>query len=347
VRLGAGLLAVACVTLGAALAHATVLEPEPVNDGVITGDAFPKSLSEYAFFQDGRAQDPSARVHPYALNTPLWSDGAEKLRFLYLPEGTQLSAEGEGLLQFPVGAAIIKTFAFGEGPDRRLIETRVLLHRAEGWVALPYRWNAEQTEATLALAGGRIDLTTPAGEAISYAIPNKNQCKSCHSKDGQVIPIGPKVRNLPVQWLMAMERRGLTKDVQVLVPTEGLRVGGPRMPDWEHRAEDKTDVLARAYLDVNCAHCHQPGGGASNSGLDLRWEQSDAHAIGIMKRPVAAGRGAGGHDFSILPREPDKSILLYRIDSAEPGIAMPELGKSSVDREGVAVVRKWILEMQQ
>ena len=73
-----------------------------------------------------------------------------------------------------------------------MIETRVLLHRADGWVALPYRWNAEQTDATLALAGGRIDLTTPAGEAISYAIPNKNQCKTCHGKDGQVIPIGPK-----------------------------------------------------------------------------------------------------------------------------------------------------------
>ena len=80
--------------------------------------------------------------------------GRRKLRFIYLPEGTQLAADGEGLLLFPVGAAIIKTFAFGEGEERRLIETRVLLHRADGWVALPYRWNAEQTEATLALAGG-------------------------------------------------------------------------------------------------------------------------------------------------------------------------------------------------
>lgn len=102
-----------------------------------------------------------------------------------------------------MGAAIIKTFAFGTGAERRLIETRVLLHRADGWVALPYRWNAEQTEATLALAGGRVNLTTPGGEAISYAIPNKNQCKSCHSKDGAVIPIGPKARNLSAQWLGA------------------------------------------------------------------------------------------------------------------------------------------------
>ncbi len=336
-RRGAGLLGLAVLALGGAMAHGTVLEPPPVNDTAITGAAFPKALSEFGFFQDGRAQDPAARVHAYALNTPLWSDGAEKLRFIYLPEGTRLTADGEGLLQFPVGAAIIKTFAFGEGAERRLIETRVLLHRAEGWVALPYRWNAEQTDATLALAGGRIDLTTPAGEAISYAIPNKNQCKTCHSKDGEVIPIGPKARNLSIDWLGDMSARGvLAGDIS----------GGNRLPDWRTHATGPAEPLARAYLDVNCAHCHQPGGGASNSGLDLRWEQQDAHAIGIAKRPVAAGRGAGGHDFSVVPGQPDKSILLYRMDSAEPGIAMPELGKSSVDKQGVAVVRRWIAEMK-
>jgi uncharacterized repeat protein (TIGR03806 family) len=336
VRRGAGLLALACACLGAALGHATVLEPEPVNDAAIMGDAFPQTLSGFVFFQDRRAQHPSARVHPYALNTPLWSDGAEKLRFIYLPNGTHLEADGEGLLQFPVGAAIIKTFAFGEGEDRRLIETRVLLHRADGWTALPYRWNAEQTDATLALAGGRIDLTTPAGEALSYAIPNKNQCKSCHGKDGEVIPIGPKARNLSAEWLGQMAKIGTLDRVPA---------GAGSIPDWAAHATSPAAPLARAYLDVNCAHCHQPGGGASNSGLDLRWEQTDPHALGIMKRPVAAGRGAGGHDFSILPGLPDKSILLFRMDSAEPGIAMPELGKASVDKDGVAVVRRWIAEM--
>lgn len=317
--------------------RATVPEAQRVNDAALAGDAMPRTLSEYGFFANGARQVPATRVHPYALNTPLWSDGADKLRFIYLPEGTRLSADGEGLLQFPVGAAIIKTFAFGEGADRRLIETRVLLHRADGWVALPYRWNAEQTEATLALAGGRVDLVTPAGEAISYAIPNKNQCKSCHGKDGAVIPIGPKARNLSAVWLGQMHKAGLLDRVPE---------GANTLPDWRTHASGPSAPLARAYLDVNCAHCHQPGGGASNSGLDLRWEQADAHALGIMKRPVAAGRGAGGHDFSVLPGQPESSILIYRMDSAEPGIAMPELGKASVDKDGVAVVRRWIAEMK-
>lgn len=336
-RRGLGLLALASAAFGAALGQATVMDAVVVNDAAITGAGFPRTLSAYGFFADGARQVPVARVTPYALGTPLWSDGAEKLRFIYLPEGTQLTADGEGLLKFPVGAAIIKTFAFGEGADRRLIETRVLLHRSDGWTALPYRWNVEQTEATLALAGARIDLTTPAGEAISYAIPNKNQCKTCHSKDGQVIPIGPKARNLSIDWLGHMAADGLLDRVPE---------GADTLPNWVSQASGPAAPLARAYLDVNCAHCHQPGGGASNSGLDLRWEQPDAHAIGIFKRPVAAGRGAGGHEFSILPGQPDKSILLYRMDSAEPGIAMPEIGKASVDTQGAAAVRRWIAEMK-
>jgi len=337
VKRGLGLFALACVTFGAALAHATVIEPEQVNDTAIVGEGFAKALREYAFFQDARTQEPSARVYPYALNTPLWSDGAEKLRFIYLPEGTQLTADGEGLLQFPVGAAIIKTFAFGEGADRRLIETRVLLHRADGWVALPYRWNAEQTEATLALTGGRIDIVTPAGEAISYAIPNKNQCKTCHSIDNKVVPIGPKARNLAAAWLGQMVKAGVLDRVPE---------GAGTLPVWAApKPSDAAEPLARAYLDVNCAHCHQPGGGASNSGLDLRWEQRDPHAFGIGKRPVAAGRGAGEYEFSIVAGHPDQSILLYRMASAAPGIAMPELGKASVDKDRVAVVRRWIAEM--
>jgi uncharacterized repeat protein (TIGR03806 family) len=322
----------------AALAASVVgaRSPAPVNDAAVM-EGMAKSLSEYRFFADMRQQGGTYGVERYALNTPLWSDGADKLRFIYVPPGTQLTADGEGLLQFPVGSAIIKTFAFGEGADRRLIETRVLLHRAEGWVALPYRWNADQTDATLALAGGRVDLVTPAGEAISYAIPNKNQCKTCHSKDGQVIPIGPKARNLSAEWLGLMVETGVLDRVPD---------GAGSLPDWAAHATGPAAPLARAYLDVNCAHCHQPGGGASNSGLDLRWEQSDAHAIGIFKRPVAAGRGAGGHDFSVVPGQPDASILLYRMDSAEPGIAMPELGKATIDKDGVAVVRRWIAEMK-
>ena len=316
----------------AAAVEARRMAPE-VSDAAIQGKALPRTLEEFGFFIHADAQIPTLGVIPYRLNTPLYSDGAEKLRFVYVPQGTKMQPDGEGLIDFPVGTALIKTFAFGEGDERRLIETRVLLHRAEGWLALPYVWNEEQTEARLAIAGARVPVTTPQGEEISYRVPNKNQCKECHGLNDAVVPIGPKARNLSQEWLSA--NLGV------------LPEGADTLPVWENRAQSSTAAVARAFLDVNCAHCHRPGATASNSGLDLRWEQDDPHANGIMKRPVAAGRGAGGLLFDVVPGKPQESILLHRMLSNEPGVAMPELGKATIDEEGADAVRRWIEEMPQ
>ncbi|MEM9501566.1 MAG: SO2930 family diheme c-type cytochrome [Pseudomonadota bacterium] len=332
----AGILGIAAIAFAGAVSHSAARSPASVNDAAIL-EGMPRTLSEFRFFTVPSKQ-LSTTVIPYELNTPLYSDGADKLRFVYVPRGEQIATDGEGLLQFPVGSALIKTFAFGKDDNRRLIETRVMLHRANGWLALPYRWNSEQTEATLALAGGRLPITTLSGEEISYRIPNKNQCKACHSKDGEVVPIGPKARNLSREWLAQMVDHG---------QLTAMPANSDTFPDWENRKGADIADLARAYLDVNCAHCHQPGGGASNSGLDLRWEQDDPHAIGIRKPPVAAGRGAGGHKVSIAPGDPDASIMLYRMSSTEPGVAMPELGKATVDFDGVAVLREWIENMAE
>ena len=328
-------IAILATALASAVA-AIAASPGGVNDTAVSEDVMPRTLSEYGFFTDMRGQAPAARVTPYRLNTPLYSDGAEKLRFVYLPQGMQAKADGGGLLELPVGAALIKTFAFGDVAERRLIETRVLLHRAEGWVALPYLWNEAQTEATLALAGARVDVTTPRGQAISYRVPNKNQCKECHGLNGVVVPIGPKARNLSADWLADMVAAG---------HLDTMPEGADALPLWEASGEATPKAAARAYLDVNCAHCHRSGATASNSGLDLRWEQDNPEALGIGKRPVAAGRGAGQHLFGIVPGAPDDSILTYRMASIEPGVAMPELGKSTVDTRGLEVVRRWIESM--
>ncbi len=304
-----------------------------VNDPAIIAAAFPATLAEFGFFADATKQQPAAGVTPYRLNTPLWSDGSDKLRFVYLPAGTKARSQSEGLLDLPVGAALIKTFKMGE----RLIETRVLLHRTEGWVALPYQWNAAQTEARLALAGARVPVTTPAGQAISYSIPNKNQCKECHALSGAVTPIGPKARNLSASWLSALHRAGRL---------DTLPAVARRVPLWEARDKAPLADAARGYIDANCAHCHNPRSSASNSGLDLRWEQSDPISYGIGKRPVAAGRGSGNLDFDIVPGDPQHSILLYRMGSLEGGISMPELGRSSLDPDGLDIVTRWVREMK-
>ena len=321
--------------------------PAPVNHAAIA-QGMAKNLSDYGFFDD-LAQQEGAFLQGYRLNTPLYSDGADKLRFVFLPEGQRLSAGADGLLQFPVGSALIKTFAFGEGEERRLIETRVLLHRADGWAALPYLWNEEQSDARLVLAGARVPIKIRNAaqelEEISYRVPNKNQCKQCHVKDGSVTPIGPKLNNLSAVLLERWTEMGMLEEN--LLPLHSAAPGPAMasMPLWDDPKDGTAEARARAYLDVNCAHCHRPGASASNSGLDLRWEQQDPFAYGVGKPPVAAGRGSGGHLVSIAPGAPERSIIVHRMASDDPGVAMPELSKATVDARGVAAVSDWIAAM--
>lgn len=311
-----------------------------VNDAAITGAGYPARLSEFGFFADLAAGTPAARVTPYELNTPLFSDYAEKHRFLYLPAGTHADYEPERVLDLPVGAALIKTFGYREHGRFRALETRVLLHRADGWVAAPYVWNAAGSDAELKRAGTRIPVrfTDPAGRehAISYSVPNQNQCKDCHGLSGAITPIGPKARNLnDGRRLQDWVSRGLL---------DRLPSDAPRVPRWDD-ASAPLDLRARAYLDVNCAHCHNPAGAASNSGLLLEYTRRDPAELGVGKHPVAAGRGSGDLLVDIAPGAPDRSILIYRLESLDPGVAMPELGRATVHAEGAALLREWIAKM--
>ena len=328
------LAAILSLALGAGPASA-------VNDAaILSPDApttLPPDLSTFGFFRDGAALTPAEGVAAYRLNTPLWSDGAEKLRFLYLPKGTTARAQGEGLLDLPVGAALVKSFAFPAAGKRRLVETRVLLHRANGWVAASYQWDAAQTSARLVPAGARVPITTPAGEAISYKIPNRNQCKECHALDNVMTPIGPKPRNLSAAWLDAQHRAGRLDAVPAVAH---------RLPLWEERATVTPALAARAYLEANCAYCHNAKGAASNSGLWLGWDEVNPVRLGLRKPPVAAGRGAGTLAFDVAPGNPEGSIMLHRMASTEPGVAMPEIGRSSVDKDGLAVIRAWIASLR-
>ena len=323
----------ACALLGSAGPPAATA----VNDAAILSPDLPTDLSTFGFFRDGPAQAPADGVTPYRLNTPLWSDGADKLRFLYLPKGATAHAQGDGLLDLPVGAALVKSFAFTEAGKRRLMETRVLLHRPSGWVAASYQWDAAQTSARIVPAGARVPITTPAGEAISYKIPNRNQCKECHALNNVMTPIGPKARNLSVAWLDAQHRAGRLDAVP--------KVAHP-LPLWEDRAKVAPALAARAYLEANCANCHNARGAASNSGLWLDWNEADPVRLGLRKPPVAAGRGSGTLAFDVAPGDPAGSILLHRMASTEPGVAMPEIGRSSVDRDGLAVISAWIKSLK-
>lgn len=316
-------------------------EPTGVNDTAITAESYPATLSEFRLFTDTAKRTPAARVEPYQLNTPLFSDYAEKQRFLYVPAGKTATYDAEKVFDLPVGSALVKTFGYEQKGAFKALETRLLLHRASGWVAIPYVWNAAGTDAVLKRAGTRIPVTftDPSGRSrsISYAVPNQNQCKDCHALAGAITPIGPKARNLNdgVQ-LNRLVAAGLL---------DRAPADAPRLARWDDEAAPLAD-RATAYLETNCAHCHNREGAASNSGLFLGWKEQDANARGILKRPVAAGRGSGEGEFAIDPGHPERSIMLYRLASTDPGIAMPELGRATAHDEGIALLTRWIAGMK-
>ncbi len=165
-----------------------------------------EKLSEYSLFEGAPAlQLPAAGVIPYDLNSALFSDYADKLRFIKLPRGTKVTYHPDRVFEFPVGTVIAKTFAFpvdARDPSRgrRLIETRILKREPDGWTGLPYIWNKNQTEAILDVAGDTVDVswihTDGRPRTDNYIIPNANQCKGCHKANDIMRPIGPKARNL-------------------------------------------------------------------------------------------------------------------------------------------------------
>lgn len=317
----------------------------------------PERLSQYGLFQgDGASQEPAPGVIPYDLNSALFSDYAVKYRFVKLPAGTHATYSDREAFDFPIGTVIAKTFAYPKdardpSKGRRLIETRILKHEPDGWVGLPYIWNEAQTEATLEVAGGTIDVrwihTDGGVRTNNYIIPNSNQCKGCHKAGENVVPIGPKARHLNRDFAYA----GGTENQLAHWTREGALVGAPaptaapRLPAWDDPGSGSVEARARAWLEINCAHCHNPEGPARNSGLDLLASQTNPTAYGINKPPVAAGRGSGGREFDIVPGKPERSILVYRIDSTDAGVMMPELGKRLVHEEGLALVREWIASM--
>ncbi|AYC31233.1 hypothetical protein D3880_02000 [Pseudomonas cavernae] len=337
------------------------------------GDDYPQTLSGWGMLQlaDGHLQ-PVAAALPYDVNTPLFSDYAHKLRTLWMPPG-QAAQYGEEHFEFPTGTVLSKTFYYPKDAQGRLlrnssddrdpqhglelakvqlVETRILVKQKTGWVALPYVWDAAQREATLEWAGASQDLNLydAAGQrlAIDYQVPDANQCAGCHEeRHGQgPNPLGPKARHLnkdfayadgPANQLQHWAQRGLLSGLPQAL------AGVPQNALWgQPRPGESLEQQARSYLDANCAHCHNPKGPARTSGLLLDPGTPLSIASGLCKQPVAAGKGSGDRLVDVHPGQPDRSVLIYRMESTDPSVMMPELGRSVSHREGVDLLTRWI-----
>jgi uncharacterized repeat protein (TIGR03806 family) len=316
-----------------------------------------QKLSEYGFFKgDLKDLQPKDGIFEYEVNAPLFSDYAEKKRLIALPLNGKLMYQSDGAFDCPIGTTIIKNFYYSNDqaqPEkgRRILETRLLIKETKGWKALEYVWNTEQTEAVLEVAGANTMIAwknkVGKNQQLDYLMPNLNQCKGCHSYDGQFVLLGLNSRQLNrditsgqtiENQLISWQKTGLLADL----PTDFDPTKSPALSDYHDTKNINLNAKARAYLEANCAHCHNAHGPASTSGLFLNISESNPERIGVWKPPVAAGRAAGNMQYAILPSKPNESILLYRMESEDTGIRMPELGRSMVDKEGVKIIREWI-----
>ena len=316
------------------------------DDGLRQGK-FLQNLSEYGFFKDLKNQVPAQNVLPYQLNSQLFSDYTDKQRFIYVPNNSKFTFESDKVFQFPVGTTLIKTFSYqntSSSLETQLLETRLLIHTNDGWEAVGYIWNDDQTDARLSLVGKTIQtqFSKDSGELISvrYRAPNKNQCKECHQLNGVMTPIGPKARNMD---LMVQYNSGkmnqLEKWAQLGWIDRDLVFN--KMVNYFDNSQNM-EARARSYLDINCAHCHIRGGSADTTGLYLTLEEENTKHLGFYKKPVATGKGSFNLRYSIVPGNPKESILLARMHSLDPGIMMPESGRALRDEEGLEIVSVWI-----
>lgn len=363
--------------------HAVKLRPHATsfpggNPAVAVYRAAPRLLSDWKLYtkESPVAGDstpvrdkwiPAAGWLPYELNTALYSDGAQKHRFIRLPPGQQIRWQDRGSIEFPVGTVIAKTFAYpavegaaaaGSG-NERFVETRIQLLEPAGWYGYSYVWNKDQTDAELRLGGGVVEVsrTDEHGTLLRhhYDIPNANQCLSCHAQNGRYVPLGTTGRNLNRNLSVVSDNPSNSAAPGPNQLDEWVREGkltGAPLSTERHVLANYADansgtvaMRARAWLDVNCAHCHNPLGSARTTGLDLRTEQGDLAQIGVWKTPVATGKGSGGRRYDIIPGKPDESILMYRLESVEPGVRMPSLGRNLTHPKANDLVRSWIQAM--
>ncbi|RFS26386.1 hypothetical protein DVR12_00935 [Chitinophaga silvatica] len=315
---------------------------------------FKDKLSDYGFFKGTlKLLQPEENVLPYELATPLFTDYSVKDRFIVLPHDSAMRYKGAGLPEFPDSTFILKNFAYiNPNHEKVMIETRILFRDPADhqWKVMNYLWDSTQNDAQKWIVGKKIpiSLIDESGKVQStvYQMPNTNDCKRCHINNSVLTPIGPKVRNLNYTRHSETENQLLKwAGMHKLADLPDLATVS-RLPDYKDSLKFTVNERARAYLDVNCAHCHTKGGDAYNTGLFLEYEQADSNHLGLYKSPVSAGGGAGGLDYDLVPGSPAQSILLYRMNSVEPGTAMPELARTVIHREGVVLISKWITEMK-
>jgi uncharacterized repeat protein (TIGR03806 family) len=305
----------------------------------------PATLSATGLFTDLAQLTPAPGMIDYEPNAPFWSDGATKRRWVIVPDGQTIGFSADDPWSFPVGTITVKHFELplAAGGTTRL-ETRVMVHRSSGWAGYTYRWRGDQREADLVAAGGAsatyqtLNPATNTPTSLTWNFPSRTQCMNCHTAaSGRVL--GLNTRQFNGNHTYAATGRSdnqlrTLNHIGLFSSDIGAASQYTAMPDPSDTSA-ALGLRARAYLDTNCAICHQPGG-PTPVNMDLRFttDLSNMNIVGVASGTAGLQRVAPGNHAG--------SDLWRRASSADSAVRMPPLGVQMVDAQAVQMLATWI-----
>jgi uncharacterized repeat protein (TIGR03806 family) len=295
--------------------------------------SFPQKLSETGCVDPADPRKPASGLLPYDVNSPLWSDGAAKERYLALPDGKQIRVGDDGDWELPIGTVLVKTFLVGT----RRVETRLFMRHSDGtWGGYSYEWDDAESDATLLPANKSKQVG-----AQSWYFPSRAECIRCHtSAAGFSLGLETGQLNRDLHYTSTNRLSNQVATFEHLGLFEGP------LPPQESRARypapsagDGLEPRARAYLHANCSSCHRPNS-TGRGPADLRFATSLAQ-VGICNAVPQQGDLGVANARLLVPGEPARSLLSVRMHALD-AYRMPPLASRVEDTEGTALVDAWI-----
>ena len=330
--------------------YIAVEEPVQVSPVVFDIESVPyENLSQYNFFDGAMAdQIPVYGVVPYELINPLFSDYSKKKRFIWMPDEVKASYNGDHeLLIFPIGTVLIKNFYYDnvqpEG-NTRILETRLMIKKPEGWVFAKYVWNDSQTEAVFDMTGTFTEIEwidDGVIKNVNYRIPAGYECHTCH-KIGEVpFPVGTKPHNLNSAFNYSEgSLNQLQKWIDMGYLEDNLPANINTLVAWDDESASLNERV-RSYVDINCAHCHQEEAHCAYRPIRFNYTATDDDTnLGICVEPDT-DLGVGTSHI-VNPSNYLRSVLYYRLNSTDEAVRMPLLGRTMIHEEGVQLIYDWI-----
>jgi hypothetical protein len=328
----------------------------PVDAAAPPVDADPATLASTGLCADGACATIAADVHPYTPRWPLWSDGADKRRWIWLPPGTQIDTTDMNAWRFPNGTRLWKEFAT-EGGVR--LETRLFTKVAEGdWFRVAYAWNEAQTEAREIPLGADDVLGT------GHDIPSRRDCGQCHDR----VSVDDRVLGFAAMQL-DHDRPDGELDLADLVRLDLLTVPPPEPAAGQPFFPLPTDVsagesvatvhAALGYMHANCGPCHSEKSEiflSDKAHIDTRLEIGRLGGVGatpaystllgqpsIQRIPYQPPRDAEPtRTLLVEAGNADRSVLMARFSRYTDAIRMPPLATETTDPDALTLLTAWV-----